>query len=53
MEYEMNRLGWWFAGCEGGRLKFAKDGASVLFKDWGKVGEFVNEQKAKQNGEEK
>ena len=41
MEYEMNRLGWRFAGCPGGRITFRKTGVELSFKDWEQVREYV------------
>ena len=47
MEYEMNKLGWFFYTTSGGRLVFRnKKQELAVFKSWGKVREFVNAAKA-------
>lgn len=47
MEYEMNKLGWYFYTTSAGRLVFRNKAKRLaVFKTWGKVREFVNASKA-------
>lgn len=40
MEYEMNMLGWHFAGTRGGRLVFRRGQVEIFFKSWADVRAF-------------
>ena len=44
MEYEMNRIGWLFAGVVAGRLVFGRSGERLAFKSWDGVRAFLDGQ---------